>query len=137
MRSSVELVCVDPARIVEFWPHLRPLLKAACQRTKLNAFTDLEDDILAGRSLVWMAWNGRAVEAAVATALVDTEAGRVCVITLCAGHDMRRWLPLLAGIEAYAKAEGCRRLRIFGRKGWLQLLDGFEARHSIMDKELS
>jgi len=77
------------------------------------------------------------VEAAVATALVDTEAGRVCVITLCAGHDMRRWLPLLAGIEAYAKAEGCRRLRIFGRKGWLQLLDGFEARHSIMDKELS
>jgi hypothetical protein len=36
----------------------------------------------------------------------------------------------------YAKHEGCKRVRIYGRKGWLHVLDGFEEKHIIMDKEL-
>lgn len=39
---------------------------------------------------------------------------------------MKRWLPLIDQIEIYARAEGCRRVRIFGRKGWLRALEGFE-----------
>jgi hypothetical protein len=49
---------------------------------------------------------------------------------------MKRWLPLVDQIETYARAEGCRRVRIFGRKGWLHVPDGFEEKHLIMDKEL-
>ena len=50
---------------------------------------------------------------------------------------MPRWLPLIAEIENYARTEGCTRVRIYGRKGWLRALDGYEAKHIIMDKELS
>jgi len=39
-------------------------------------------------------------------------------------------------IEPYAR-EGCKRVRIYGRKGWLHVLDGYEEKHIIMDKELS
>jgi hypothetical protein len=137
MPSTAELVCVDPKRIGEFWPHVSALLKAACYRTKLNAFEDIEADILVGRSLLWVAWNGRAVEAAVATILIKSEIGKVCIITVCGGSDMKRWLPLIGQIETYAKGEGCKRVRIYGRKGWLHVLDGFEEKHAIMDKELS
>jgi hypothetical protein len=136
MPSTVELVCVEPDQVSELWPHVSPLLKAACCRTKLNAFADIEADILAGRSLLWMAWNGRTVESAAATILINSEIGKVCIITVCGGSDMKRWLPLIEQIEAYARAEGCKRVRIYGRKGWLQLLDGFEEKHVIMDKEL-
>jgi hypothetical protein len=136
MTPSVELICVDPMRVGEVWPHVSPLLKAACYRTKLNAFADIEADILAGRSLLWMAWNGRTVESAAATILINSEIGRVCIITVCGGSDMKRWLPLIEQIEAYAKREGCRRVRIYGRKGWLHMLDGYEEKHVIMDKEL-
>jgi hypothetical protein len=136
MPSSAELVCVDPARVREIWPHVSPLLKAACYRTKLNAFADIEADILSGRSLLWMAWNGRTVESAVATILVNTEIGKVCIITVCGGSDMKRWLPLIDRIETYARDEGCKRVRIYGRKGWLHVLDGYEEKHIIMDKEL-
>jgi hypothetical protein len=136
MFSSAELVCVDPARVAEFWPHVNPLLKAACRRTKLNAFADIEADILAGRSLLWMAWNGRSVEAAAATILINSEIGRACVITVCGGSDMKRWLPLIGQIEAYARNEGCERVRIYGRRGWLRALNGYEQQHIIMDKEL-
>jgi len=137
MRSTAELVCVDPKRIHEIWPHVGHLLKAACRRTELNAFADIEVDILSGRSLLWLAWNGRAIEAAAATILINSDTAKVCVITVCGGRGMRRWLPLLSEIEAYAKREGCARMRFFGRKGWLRVLDGYEHKHIIMDKDLS
>ena len=136
MSSRVELVCVDPERVNEVWPHVASLLKAACYRTKLNAFADIEADILGGRSLLWVAWNGRTVESAVATILINSEIGKVCVITVCGGSDMKRWLPLIDQIESYARDEGCTRVRIYGRKGWLHVLNGYEEKHIIMDKGL-
>jgi hypothetical protein len=136
MRCAAELVCVDPARVKEIWPHVSPLLKAACYRTRLNAFEDIEAEILAGKSLLWMAWNGLAVESAAATVIINTAIGKVCIITACGGSDMKRWLPLIDQIEAYARAEGCRRVRIYGRKGWLRVLNGYQEEHVIMDKEL-
>ena len=134
--DKAELVCVDPARVHEIWPHVRPLLEDACRRTGLNAFADFEADILAGRSLVWIAWSGSVIEAAAATALTNSDLGKVCVITLCAGRHMQRWLSLIEQMEAYAKDEGCTRVRIFGRRGWLRVLEGFEARHVVMDRQV-
>ena len=46
------------------------------------------------------------------------------------------WLPLLGEIEACAKREDCSRARIFDRKGWLHLFDGYTQEHIIMDKDL-
>jgi GNAT superfamily N-acetyltransferase len=133
---EAELVCINPARIHEIWPHVRQLLEKACRRTGLNAFADFEADILAGRSLVWVAWNGHAIEAAAATVLINSDFGKVCVITLCAGRKMSRWVKLIDRIEAYARDEGCARIRIFGRKGWLRVLETYELRHVVMDKAL-
>lgn len=128
---------MHPRRVGECWPHVAFWLEAACRRTGLNAFKDVEADVLAGRSLLWLAWNGHAVEAAAATMLINTEIGKVCVITACGGRGMKRWLPLLERIETYAREEGCTRVRIYGRKGWLRALEGFVAKHVIMDKELN
>jgi hypothetical protein len=136
LSSSAELICVDPQRVHEIWPHVSPLLAAACRRTGLNAFSEIESDILAGRSLLWGAWNGSAIEAAAATVLINSEIGKVCIITVCGGSRMKRWLSLLGQIEDYAKHEDCARIRIYGRKGWLRVLEGFQQRYVIIDKEL-
>ena len=118
------------------WPLVSRLIKAAVKRTGLCSFKDIESAVLAGKSLVWMAWTGRSVEAAATTELIETEAGKVCVITTCAGNDMRRWLPLVEGIEQYARNERCKLVRIYGRKGWLSVLDGYREKHVIMDKDV-
>jgi hypothetical protein len=136
MRWSVELLCIDPKRVDEIWPHAEPLLRSACRRTGLSAFADLKADILSGRSLLWIAWNGEAIEAAAATVLINSENGKVCIIAACGGRGIDRWLSLIGGIETYARNEGCARIRIYGRKGWQRLLEGFEHKHVIMDKEL-
>ena len=50
------------------------------------------------------------MESAAATVLINSEIGRVCIITVCGGSDMKRWLPLIEQIESYARAEGCKRV---------------------------
>jgi hypothetical protein len=134
--ASVELICVDPKRVHEIWPHVAHLIHRAVKRTNLSHFSDIADDVLHGNGLLWIAWDGRAVKAAATTSLIRTERELVCVLTACGGDDMRLWLPLLAKIEAYAKAEGCARIRIYGRKGWLRVLDGYRIDHVILGKAL-
>ena len=80
--------------------------------------------------------SAQAIDAVASTRLQHTDAGKICVITACAGHNMSRWLPLISGIENYARDEGCSCVRIFGRKGWLRVLEGYRAKHIVLDKAL-
>lgn len=132
----MELLCVDPSKVREMWPHVAPIFHAEIERTKRGSIADLEREVLAGNGLVWVAWDGSEIKAAAATVLVKEDAGLVCLIMSCAGTDMLLWVPLLGGIETYAAAEGCKRVRIVGRKGWLKMLDGYRAEGVVMDKEI-
>lgn len=134
--GGTQLVCIDPEHVRSIWPLTAPLLRQATAETGLSAFATIEHDILVGSSLLWVAWNGSVIEAVASTSLQQTDAGKVCVITACAGAGMTRWLPLIRGIEAYAQAEGCRCVRIFGRKGWARVLEGYEQTFAIIDKRL-
>ena len=137
MSASVELICVDPRRIREIWPHAAELIHKAVRRTNLNHARDIEVDVLGGRGLLWLAWNGEAIEAAATTSLIQTDTDKVCILTACGGADMRRWLPLLTQIEDYARNEGCACVRIYGRRGWQRVLDGYDVTHVILEKELT
>jgi hypothetical protein len=135
--SAVELVCVDPQRMRDVWPFVAPLLRRAIAKTHLCAFAEIERAILAGDALLWIAWNGSTIDAVASTSLLQTDAGKVCVITACAGANIVRWLPLIRTIEAYARDEACICVRIFGRKGWARVLDGYRQTHAIIDKHLA
>lgn len=136
MPSLAELVCVPPDQIAKVWPHARSLIRRAVERTNLSHFRDIEYDIIHGDGLLWLAWNGEKIEAAATTVLVEANDGLVCVLTACGGEDMEHWLPLLRQIEDYAKHEGCRCVRIYGRKGWARVLDGYRAEHVILERPL-
>jgi hypothetical protein len=129
--ASPSLICVDPARIDEFWPHVEPLIHAAIDRTQLTAFEDIEKAVLKGQQLLWLAFDGQ-IEAAVTTQLYHG----ACIVTACGGVNRERWLPLFEKIEQYAKDEGCTKMRIYGRKGWERVLDGYKTNYVIIEKEL-
>jgi hypothetical protein len=128
---SVDLLCVNPADIAKTWPLARDLIRAAIERTKLSEFTDIEKDVLEGRQLLWLAISDH-VEAAATTQL---SAG-ICILTACSGHQRERWLPLFARIEKYAKDECCSTMRIYGRRGWERVLDGYHVEHVVLEKDL-
>jgi hypothetical protein len=131
-----ELVCVDPKHVNEAWPHVKHLIQRAISRTDLSCFCDVEDAVLNGDDLLWIVWDGKKVLCAVTTSLTRTEHSKVCTLTACGGEDMRQWLPLFAKIEAYAKAEGCAFVRIYGRKGWQRVLEGYSVKHVILERPL-
>ena len=132
----VELVCVPPDQVARFWPLVRELLHRAVKRSNLSHTADIDYDTLHGGGLLWLALEGSAIRAAATTVLKRTDAGLICILTACGGERMREWLPLLAKIEAYARAEGCGGLRIYGRKGWVRVLDGYRVEHVILRKDL-
>jgi hypothetical protein len=128
---SVDLICINPADIEKSWPLARDLIRAAIERTDLSDFADIEKDVLSGDQLLWLAISDR-VEAAATTHL----SRNVCTLTACSGHQRERWLPLFKRIEKYAKDEGCRCVRIYGRPGWERVLDGYRKEHVILEKAL-
>lgn len=131
----IELVCVDPARITEIWPHAKDKIRAAIEATGLSSFEDIESEVLADKQLLWLAWDGKDILAAATTQLIKPYS-KICVLTACAGYDRERWLPLFEKIEKYAEDEGCSSMRIFGRKGWERVLTGYRAEHVILEKRL-
>ena len=134
MQLSASLVCVDPEKIFDFWPHARGLIKAAIDATNLSDFADIENDVLNGDQLLWLAYSGK-IEAAATTHL----SRNVCTVTACSGHQMERWLALRDEIEKYAKDEGCHTIRAYGRKGWERVLstDGWRVEYVILEKGLT
>jgi hypothetical protein len=144
-----QLVCVPPDRVAAAWPHVRALIPAAMKRGGLSSFRPVEASVLAGDALLWLAWDPGAarITAAAVTELHATEWRRVCVIVACGGASgrlrassramgMRAWLPLLEGIEAYARATGCAAVRIMGRKGWIRLLGDYRVKRIVLEKDL-
>jgi hypothetical protein len=146
-QSLCHLICIDPARVHEFWPHVSPLIAAAMERGRISDLADVERAVLAGRALVWIAvarlkgerhkGNGAAIKAAAVTQLSAVNGARFCTIVACGGRDRGEWLPLLAGLEHYARAETCKAMRIFGRRGWERLLPDYKAARVLLEKELT
>lgn len=136
MPSSAELICIAPDRVKDFWPHVEPLLRPAVENVGLSDFRDIAAEVLHGDGLVWIAW-GDGIEAAASTVLQRIGDDLVCVLTACGGKDMKRWLPLLDRIEDYARDEGCKAMRIYGRKGWLRALNDYREKAIVIEKDLS
>jgi hypothetical protein len=131
------LICIDPARVSEFWPHVSPLIRTAMERGAITDFGEVSDAVLAGSALVWIAWSGATIEAAAVTQLSTVGGARFCTIVACGGRRRDEWLPLLAGLERYAKAESCKAMRIFGRRGWERLLPDYKSARILLEKKLN
>ncbi len=133
----MQLACVDPLHAQDVWPYARFFIWHAMRRGGLSSFVPLERSVLAGTALLWVAVeDAKALRAAAVTELQVTEWGKSCTIVACGGHGMREWLPLISGLEKYARAEGCKVVRIVGRKGWARMLKDYSATRIILEKEL-
>jgi hypothetical protein len=142
-----ELICIDPARVSDFWPHVGPLIEAAMRRGRITDLAAVERAVFAGDALVWIAWDGATIKAAAVTQLSTVDDARFCTVVACASgrsrpssraktHDRDQWLPLLAGLERYAREEKCKAMRIFGRRGWERVLPDYKPARVLLEKEL-
>lgn len=131
----VELVCVPPSETQTVWPHVKELIRGAAKRGGAD-FSAIERDVLAGPDLLWLAWDGANVLAAAITSLGTINDEKTCTIVACGGSGWSRFGCLIAGLEKFAKNEGCTAMRINGRVGWSRALDGYRTESVILRKAL-
>lgn len=136
MSRLAKAVCVDPAHIEIVWPVAAPLIKKAMQRGDLGTFEGVKNDVLGAHALLWLAWIEPEIAGVAVTQISNTEGGKVCVIVACGGSGINSWVSLISAIEKYAKDEGCRCTRIFGRKGWARLLKGYRTARVVLEKDM-
>jgi hypothetical protein len=135
--ACCQLICIDPAQAHEFWPHVASLIKAAMEKGRLSSYADVEHAVRNGKALLWLAWNGEKIKAAAVTELTYANGEKFCTIVACGGHERSQWLPLIAGLEAYGRTQGCAAMRIYGRRGWRKLLPEYRTRRVLLEKELT
>lgn len=132
-------VCVDPARVPEIWPHVGRLIEAAVVRGAISQFAEIERDILEGRMLLWVAWDGTKIVAAAVTQLSAAPDGRKTGTIVACGADGRalgKFIHLHARLEQFFREEGCARVSILGRPGWKWFLPDYRIKAVIMEKAL-
>lgn len=132
----MKLICVPPDRAAEAWPRVAHWIKDALRRADLGSYRGIENCVLSGRFLLWLAWDGKQIVAAAVTDLLQTEWRKVCNIVACGGDDMAQWIHLIEGLEDYARSESCAAISISGRKGWEKTLPSYRVRFVILEKAL-
>lgn len=135
--SLVECVCVPPDKVKALWPVVGAFIQSAMERGRLTDVEAVTAALDKGALLLWVAWDGFAIQAAAVTELSQVNGERFCTIVACGGKDRHQWMPLLADLEQYARAESCKAMRIMGRKGWVRVLKDYSVTRVILEKELS
>ncbi len=98
----------------------------------MSDFSVIEKNILEGKSLLWLAYDGERVHAVATTDLY----GDHCTITACAGHHLKQFLPLIKDLEQFARDEGKKSIRVEGRKGWQRILKDYRRKAVVLEKAL-
>lgn len=136
----MELICVNPHDIPTLtaeWARLRPTIKRAYDKTGLGLFSATEVAVLTGKQLIWYIREGDEILAAAVTLLLNTDAGKVCEV-VAGGREHGRWAQwAMHKLEEFAKAEGCSKMRIIGRRGWSKALPEFQTKYVIHEKGLA
>jgi hypothetical protein len=131
-----QLACIPPPRVAEIWPHVEQLIRAAIEKPRLDDFATVKHNLFNGGSLLWVAWNDSGVKAAAVTQIAIANGDKYCTICACGGRDSKEWLPLIRGLEVYAKQEMCRAMRIYGRRGWMRVLPDYKVVGYVLERTL-
>lgn len=123
------------------WPMLAPLLQKAVDYS--DGATTLEEtaqDLVAKRKQLWVVvTDDKAVKAALVSNLQRFSTGIVQASILLLGGEqghLKDIMKLLPEFEAWAKTEGCNRVRFLLRKGWAKHLPEYDLAAYVMVKSI-
>ncbi len=132
----MELQHVPRRKLNDLWPKIKPLIYQAIKRGDFSPFAPVANAIHNGLADVWIATENDEIHAAAVTEYTHTETRMLCTVVACGGEDMGKWIHLLKNIEARAKVDGCKAVRIIGREGWARMLTSYRPRRVVLEKDI-
>ena len=118
---------VPPRLLPAAWPLIEGWVATALKRANADQSPDdIRGHIERGTMQLWLAWaDGEARPQGVwVTELLVSARGKLCNIVVLAGRAFERWHGLEAYLIEWARGQGCVRLSLVGRRGWLRRLKG-------------
>ena len=126
--------CVDPQMVGRVWPRVDNYIRQAIIQGGVGTdFNEVVDDLVNERALLWIGFD-RDANLIVSAGVTQLTTDKVCTLVAYGG---RREDHLLQTIEDYARAEGCTRMRVLGRKGWIRVLKNYHQPYVVLEKELT
>lgn len=116
----MKISSVPKEYIQDIWPMVgKHLQKAIDKNPGLYTVDMLYADLINGAQLLWVAIDDGAIKMAATTRIVVFPSGSMMIAEWLGGDEMESWLEnALETIESYANDMGCRRMEVYGRKGW-------------------
>lgn len=135
-RSGVNLSMVARHDVDGVWFLAEPHLLRSYRKSDQNIPVTLRDDLRSGHRQLWLLTQDVTIVAAGVTSMFATRSGLALKIEHLGGGSMREWLHTLKELEAYARAQGCKKLTWEGRGGWMQLIPDYHVTAVVMTKRL-
>lgn len=139
---GLQLAAIGPRDLPAWWPRLLPLVQKWIARGDGEwAIPEVYDAITARDLQCWVALKEGEPTALALTELWNSRKRKYCqVVALAAKGDdeLDAWLTFHVDIEAWAKQNGCDRVRGDGRLGWERALKpfGYKRLYSVVIKEI-
>ena len=130
-KGEFELRCYSSDQIPSIWPVARPLIKKALDRGSNYTINEVYEGLCTKTMQLWM-WGE---DAALVTS-IQTKAGKTfCLLLSLGGSDMSVWFQYLPLVEDWAKDQGAKEVRVYGRLGWKRLT-GYDIDYVRLSKKL-
>ena len=138
---EVKVTKLPQEAIMDRWEQVSPLLDKACSYSggRFTPETVLQGLMSGGGQLqLFVAFEDDAtVKAAAVTCLTVFGTGlKVCEILLLGGHERKSWLHFQKTIRRWAKTQGCERMLVHGRKGWVKDLSDWKVSGMIFERPI-
>lgn len=131
-----QLICCAPDKAHHFWHVVEGMIDRGYAPGDDIMPKDLLERIEANHVQLWLAVKDGLILAAMTTELVPMRSGLACWMCQCGGEHLPDWVHLHKEIEEFAKREGCVKVILRGRAGWMRLLDGYRVRTVQLEKAL-
>jgi hypothetical protein len=134
----MSLVLIPQPAVREVWALAAPYLDRAEKAGALQSVAEWREECAAGAKQLWFVWSDDDFcEGAGVTYLTEAPDGKTCIIDGFAAKDGHKaWKASMPTLEAWAFTQGCKRVRIYGRVGWMKALKDYAVKGVILDKEL-
>ena len=125
---------MTPAEFAQEWERCSPWLQAALDRgSNAETLAEVRESVVRGDAQFWCH------PTAAAVTFVDSTARRKTLLIYLAGGSLEGLEAMVESAEAFARAVGCERMSLLGRKGWTRSFmarRGYQADAVLMVKEL-
>lgn len=129
-KAECEIKGVQVSELNTYWPFAKPLLQKALDQGSDYSINEIYDGLLDRSMQLWCH-----EKAALVTAIQSDRRNTFCLLLALGGEALSVWFQHLPLLEDWAKDQGAKEMRIYGRRAWLRLTN-YEEKWTMMSKEL-